>query len=110
MTEERQLNTIGSERRERPSARVNALFELMDPFSLFNRKMVPPLTRKSGISIAIVGQCEVDTPTVQSIDRYRCRCSHSISSPFGSESLYLDNGIGTTERFVLVGAAVQEVF
>ncbi|KAK8499193.1 hypothetical protein V6N13_072349 [Hibiscus sabdariffa] len=72
--------------------------------------MVPPLTRKSGISIAIVGQCEVDTPTVQSIDRYRCRCSHSISSPFGSESLYLDNGIGTTERFVLVGAAVQEVF
>ncbi|KAK9009020.1 hypothetical protein V6N11_080495 [Hibiscus sabdariffa] len=76
----------------------------------YNRKMVPPLTRKSGISIAIVGQCEVDTPTVQSIDRYRCRCSHSISSPFGSESLYLDNGIGTTERFVLVGAAVQEVF
>lgn len=68
---------------------------------------MPPLTRKSGISIAIVG---VDTPTVQSIDRYRCRCSHSISSPFGSESLYLDNGIGTTERFVLVGAAVQEVF
>lgn len=69
---------------------------------------MPPLTRKSGISIAIVGQCEVDTPTVQSIDR--CRCSNSISSPFGSESLYLDNRIGTTERFVLVGAAVQEVF
>ncbi|KAK8622027.1 hypothetical protein V6N13_097654 [Hibiscus sabdariffa] len=63
--------------------------------------MVPRLTRKSGISIAIVGQCEVDTPTVQSIDRYRCRCSHFISSPFGSKSLYLDNGIGTTERFVL---------
>ncbi|KAK8624955.1 hypothetical protein V6N13_089839 [Hibiscus sabdariffa] len=72
--------------------------------------MVPPLTRKSGISIAIVEQCEVDTPTVQSIDHYRCRCSHSISSPFSSESLYLDNGIGTTERFVLVGATVQEVF